>query len=197
MNHRYRFWNHLSRAGIITAAVTLLSGCLITSPYWNQEFISHTSAIPLQAWTSHAGHPVRVECSQAFHGGLYPPSSGSWSHVANLNPQSPGVLDGGGSHVYSAGSKMVLPASCWRPENTSAGLKYFAAVRMIQYKPKIFGSGYEDVTFSTFDKPGLECLGRENGTDASWYGYIGEGCTNTYSGGSTTEIPFVIFKAKS
>jgi len=189
-------WNRIFKFGMILAVLSLLSGCLITSPYWNQEFSNHTSAIPLQAWTNHTGHPVRVECSQAFHGGLYPSPSGSWSHVTNLYAQSPGVLDPAGTRIYSVGKSMVLPASCWRSENTSAGIRYYAAVRMIQTKPKIFGSGYQDVKFSTFDKTGLECLGRENGKDASWLGYIGEGCTKTYSN-SNTEIPFVIFRAKN
>jgi len=196
MNLSFQLMINLFKLGLGLLTVSFLSGCLITSPYWNQEFSNHSSAIPLQAWTNHNGHPVRVECSKAFHGGLYPPSSGSWSHVTNLYPQNPGVLDPSGTRVYSAGAKMVLPASCWRAETTSAGLRYFAAVRMIQTKPKVFGSGLEDVTFSTFDKTGLECLGREIGKDASWFGYAGEGCAKTYSG-STTEIPFVIFRAKN
>lgn len=186
----------LLKLTIVSAAVSLLSGCLITSPFWNQEFNNHNQAIPIQAWTTHTGHSLKVECSQAFHGGLYPWGSPSWSYVTTLNAQLPGALDSDGTRAYSVGTNMVLPSNCWRAENTSAGLRYYAAIRVIQVQPKIFSAGTQNVTFKTFDKTGLECLGRENGKDASWYGHAGQGCTKTYSE-SSTEIPYVIFKAKN
>jgi hypothetical protein len=187
----------LGKVSAMITAVSALSGCLITTPYWNQEFSSHSSAIPIQVWTHHSPTTVRVQCTQAFHGGLYPAfEEPVWQNLTNLTPQLPGVLDGDGARVYSAGTTIVIPESCWHSEVTSSGLRYYTAVRVIQQQPKIFGSGTQDVTFNTFDKTGLECLGRENGKAASWFGYINKNCVETYSG-SSTPIPYVIFRAKS
>ncbi len=165
-------------------AILSLSGCLLTSPYWNQEFSSHTNQIPLQAWTTDTSHSVTFECSPAYHGGLYPYWGPTWSTVTTVSPDLPGVLDSAGSRVYSAAYKGVLPESCWRqdPGNNI----WYAAIRAVQ-------DGDE---FSTFDKVGLECLGRENGKAASWFGWIGDGCTKTYSN-SNNNIPYVIFRAQS
>lgn len=173
---------------LIAASATLaLSGCLLTSPYWNQEFDDHTAPVPLQAWTTDKSVPVKFQCAQAFHGGLYPsPGSATWVQIADVNPQGQALLDSEGAKVFGASKLTALPAACWRLDGGN-GL-YYAAVRATQ------GTGSSKVTYKTFSQPGLECLGRENGKAASWFGWINKGCTKTYSN-STTEIPYVIFRA--
>lgn len=174
-----------TKIGAAALVLTSLSGCLITSPYWNQEFSSHTGQIPLQAWTTVSNKTVTFECSQAYHGGLYPPfSPPTWNTVINVSPDQPGVLDPNGARIYSAAHKGVLPASCWYQDPGNS--LWYAAVRAVQ-------DGSE---FKTVDKVGLECVGEENGKAASWFGWFGKGCSKTYSG-SSTEIPFVIFRATS
>ena len=88
--------------------------------------------------------------------------------------------------IYSAGIKTALPASCWRQD--PANSVWYSAVRATQ------GSGSSITEYKTFNKTGLECLGREIGKATSWVGWIGKGCEATYSG-STTAIPYVIFRA--
>lgn len=176
-----------SRALKVTVAAGVLfglSGCLLTTPYWNQVFNSHNDQIPIQAWTTNSSDAVTFECSQAFHGGLYPYWGPTWHHVATVNPDLPGSLDTYGARVYSASWKAQLPSQCWR-QDPGNGI-WYAAVRALQ-------DGDE---YSTFDLSGLECLGRENGAAGSWVGWIGDGCTKTYSN-SNNDIPFVIFRADS
>ena len=177
------------------ATVLMLSGCLIESPYWGQEFNSHADKIPLQAWTDRASQPVRLECSKASHGGLHPFPSGSWMSVRSLTPQQPGVLDPNGQRIYSVGKKIRLPSNCWRAETTSSGLRYHTAIRMIQSKPKLSGTGFEDTSYYVLDKKCLECVGRENGKARSWFGYIVAGCTLRFRN-STTQVPNVQIIAK-
>ncbi len=165
-------------------AMLSLSGCLLTSPYWNQEFSSHTNQIPLQAWTTSSTQAVTFECSPAYHGGLYPYWGPTWSAVTTVSPDLPGALDNAGSRIYSVSYKAVLPGSCWR-QDPGNGI-WYAAIRAVQ-------NGNE---YNTFDITGLECLGRENGKAASWFGWIGDGCTKTYSN-SNNNIPYVIFRAQS
>ncbi len=168
----------------VGAVMLSLSGCLLTSPYWNQEFTSHTNQIPLQAWTTKSGDAVTFECAQAYHGGLYPYWGPTWNTVTTVNPDLPGALDNQGSRIYSVSYKGVLPASCWRQDPANG--VWYSAIRAVQD-----GSEY-----NTFDLTGLECLGRENGKAASWFGWIGDGCTKTYSN-SNNNIPYVIFRAQS
>lgn len=168
----------------IFAVLLSLSGCLLTSPYWNQEFSSHTAQIPLQAWTTDSSEDITFECSPAYHGGLYPYWGPVWSEVITITPELPGALDPAGSRIYSAAYKNVLPSNCWRRD--PANNIWYAAIRAVQ-------DGDE---YSTFDKVGLECLGRENGKAASWFGWLSKSCTKTYSN-SSNNIPFVIFRAPS
>lgn len=171
------------------SALIALSGCLLTSPYWNQAFDDHTAPVPLQAWTGDKTKPVKFECAQAYHGGLYPlPSQVNWVQVADVNPQQQPLLDSKGAKIFGASKLTALPAACWRLDGGN-GL-YYSAVRATQ------GTGSSKVAYKTFSKPGLECLGRENGKAASWFGWTNKGCTKTYSD-SSTEIPYVIFRATS
>lgn len=171
-------------AAIISAS---LSGCLLTSPYWNQVFSDHTKPIPMQAWTTDKTKQIKFECAQSFHGGLYPSAgSASWVLVANVGPQSQPLLDSFGSKIYGASKFAPLPAACWRKDPGND--QWYAAVRATQ------GSGASAVSYSTFDKAGLACLGQQNGQATSWFGWITKDCTKTYSG-SSNDIPYVIFRA--
>lgn len=183
-----RFRRNCTKVLGAATAMVALSGCLLTSPYWNQEFDDHTAPIPLQAWTTNKSKPVKFECAQAFHGGLYPSAgSAAWVLIANVNPQTQPLLDPEGAKVFGASKFTALPQACWRLE--SNGL-YYAAVRATQ------GTGSDKVSYSTFSKVGLECLGRENGKAASWFGWLTKNCATTYSN-SSTQIPYVIFRATS
>lgn len=168
------------------AALLSLNGCLLTSPFWNQEFADHTLPIPIQAFTADKSIQVKFECATAFHGGLYPSEvSADWVLVGNVTPQSQPLLDPLGGKIYGASKSGALPAACWRkdPGNDI----WYAAVRATQ------GSGGSLLKYRTFNKAGLECLGRENGQATSWFGW-GPDCIQNYSG-STTFIPYVIFRS--
>ena len=173
----------------VTAALLTLNGCLLTSPYWNQQFSSHTAVVPLQAWTTDKTKQVKFECAKAFHGGLYPSAgTASWVHISTVGPQQQSLKDSFGAKVYGAGKKTALPASCWRQDPGNS--VWYAAVRATQ------ASTSGTVSYQNFNKAGLECLGQKNGKATSWFGWIGKGCVATYSG-STTPIPYVIFRAPS
>lgn len=175
----------LAKLSSLLILSTILSGCLLTSPFWNQKFSNHNSPIPLQAWTTSTTGTVTFECSQAYHGGLYPWGGPHiWTTVANVIPAQPGSLDSSSSRIYSASFYGNLPSTCWRYD--SANSIWYSAVRAKQ----------GETVYKTFDNTGLECLGRENGKAASWFGWIGKGCTETYFN-SSTEIPYVIFHAES
>ncbi len=173
----------------VSTALLALNGCLLTSPYWNQQFSDHTAAIPLQAWTTERNKAVKFECAKAYHGGLYPFGGPvNWISVATINSQGQALNDPLGGKIYGAGLKTTLPANCWRQDPGNS--VWYAAVRAKHV------SGSRTISYQTFDKTGLECLGRENGKATSWFGWINKGCTKTYSGSSTT-IPYVIFRATS
>jgi len=178
------------RNSIALGIAVLCSGC-VTTPYWNQEFADHTAAIPIQAWTPNGTAPVKIECSQAFHGGLYPWSTGgNWQHVTDIDPSlSTASYDSKGSAIYSAGIKMVLPSYCWRSENTSAGIRWYSAIRAS------YLDGSTTRKFYTFDDDGLACLGREMGEDRTISGWLNAGCFKQYSSG--TAVNYVIFRARS
>lgn len=162
-----------------------LSGCLLTSPFWNQEFSTHTEAIPLQAFATSTANPVKFECAKAAHFGLYPSAdTASWVTVANVPPSTSGSYDPLGNRIYSAGIKTALPTSCWRQD--PANSIWYAAIRATQ----LTTSG-STTQYQTFNKSGLECLGREIGKATSWVGWISKNCVATYSG-SSTSIPYVI-----
>jgi len=173
----------------VATAVASMSGCLMTSPYWNQEFSSHTDVVPLQAWTTNKNFAVKYECATAYHGGLYPPfGSVVWVQIDTVNPQQQSLKDSFGAKVYGAGIKRVLPASCWRLDPTYS--TWYTSVRATQTT----NSGV--TTYKNFDKAGLECLGTEVGKATSWFAWLNKGCVKTYSG-SSTSVPYVIFSATS
>lgn len=175
-------------AGVATA-VASLNGCLMTSPYWNQELSSHTDEVPLQSWTTNKNFIVKYECAKAYHGGLYPsPGSAVWVQIDTVNPTQQSLKDSFGAKVYGAGIKRVLPASCWRQD--PANSVWYTSVRATQTT----NSG--TTTYKNFDKTGLECLGTEVGKATSWFAWLNKGCVKTYSG-SSTSVPYVIFRAAS
>lgn len=187
--------NPLKKSAVVAlriAALTsmpALSGCLLTSPFWNQQFSSHTAAVPMQTFTTANTAPVKFECAQAGHYGLYPlPGSETWISVANVSPSTNPSYDPLGNVVYSAGITTTLPASCWRQD--PANSIWYTAIRASQVV------GGNTTEFKTFKKSGLECLGKEIGKATSWYAWFGKGCTATYSG-SSTEIPYVIIYSAS
>jgi hypothetical protein len=158
--------------GLAAATLVMLNGCLLTSPYWNQEFDDHTKAISLQAFTTNKTVAVKFECAKAYHGGLYPSTAtATWVLVANVNPQGQALLDPTSGKVHGAGKYTTLPASCWRfdPGNSL----WYAAVRATQ-NAAVMNTNQK--YFYTFNKTGLECVGRENGKAASWFGWYGKGC---------------------
>ena len=178
----------LGVAGVAGAAA-LLSGCLLSSPTWNQSFASHTDAIPLTAFTISNTNAVNFECSPAYHGGLYPPfGTPTWTGVASVTPTG-GALDSDGVKLYAASGNHVLPSACWRQD--PANNVWYAAVRARQT-----GSGAPTAGFYTVDAAGLNCVTDWVGSSGSWLGWLGKGCQKTYSG-SSTAIPFVIIHASA
>ncbi|MEN8131907.1 MAG: hypothetical protein ABFS45_17345 [Pseudomonadota bacterium] len=177
------------------AAVALtLNGCLLTSPYWNQVFANHTAKVPIQAFTQNKSKQVKFECAKANHGGLYPPDApAKWVLVEKVSPQGQALLDPRGQKVYGASTSTTLPAECWRHDGLTD--QWYAAIRATQVSGEGDSVG-SLVKFKTFNKIGLECLGRENGKNTSWGGWIGKGCTKTYSN-SNSNIPYVIFRAEA
>ncbi|NHZ69758.1 MAG: hypothetical protein GWP20_00800, partial [Thermotogales bacterium] len=150
--------NAIRVLGAVTALGTL-SGCLLTSPYWNQEYPSHTAKIPLQTWTIDKTKKVKFECAKAAHFGLYPSTAGaSWVVVAKVKPQKQPALDPLGGKIFGARKKTALPASCWRQD--PANSVWYSAVRATQ------GSGTKKVVYQVFDKAGLECLNTWQGSSA-------------------------------
>lgn len=168
-------------------ALVILSGCM-TSPYWNQEFEDRTELIPLQSFTTDKTKVVKFECAKAFHGGLYPDNgSAVWVLIDTVMPTQQSLKDSFGSKIYGAGIKRVLPDSCWRLDGANS--VWYSSVRATQ------GTGSNLQKFSTFDREGLECLGRENGKATRHTGYLSKGCVKTYSN-SNEGIPYVIFREK-
>lgn len=158
--------------GLTAGAALLLNGCLLTSPHWNQEFDDHTDAIPMQAFTTNKSVPVKFQCAQAGHGGLYPsPATASWVHVATVNPQSQPLRDSNNGRIYGASKYKTLPSACWRQD--PANSVWYAALRATQ-NTTVLGTDQE--YFHTFTKSGLECLGRENGKAASWFAWFSQDC---------------------
>lgn len=177
-----------AKASLSAIALAGLSGCLLTSPYWNQEFEDRTDLIPLQAWTNDKDKDIVFECTKAFHGGLYPSAgTADWVHIVTSTPQEQSLKDSFGNKVYGSGKKRVLPESCWRQEPGN-GLWYSA----VRARPE--GSSAEDA-FNVFNKTGLKCLGEETGAAASWYGWLNKGCELANSAGD--KATYVIFRAKS
>lgn len=106
-------------------AVAVLAGCRITSPDFDQTFASRSSSVPMKATVTHQLHPVKFECHQAFHGGLYPAfesETAGWVAVTSVNATPSG-------EYYSASASAVLPSSCWHQDYTGV---WYSAVRARQ-----------------------------------------------------------------
>ncbi len=170
---------------LMAAIVFVASGCVVTSPHWDYEPASTSAAIPFQAWATSNSSAVLVECADdtSAHGW---PSDGEASYIfaANLWPSSSASLDPGGSPVYSASGKHALPSTCWKRFNDYGFWQ--ANLRLSQV---IDG---EKRIFSSFDKPGLECLGREVGKARQWFGFLNK-CEKRYLG-STDMIPYIVLR---
>ena len=180
----------LGAVGGVLAATSLLSGCLLSSPMWNQSFANHNNAVPLTAWTISDDNPVVFECTAAYHGGLYPPfDPPTWVHVAQATPTG-GALDSKGVALYSASGNHVLPSpSCWRQD--PANNVWYTAVRARQA-----GAAGPTDGFFVVDAAGLACVGDWVGQSASWLGWLGKSCHKTYAN-STTAIPYAIIHASA
>jgi hypothetical protein len=174
-------------ATLALAAVTLtLTGCVFDSPYWAQTFDNTTSVVPIQTWTTDKTRDVKIECSQAYHGGLQPAfGPEDWHFVTNLTPSQSASYDPMGAMVYSAGKTMALPASCWYADTAYSPPKYMTALKASQ----LTASGTTTV-YRVFDSAGLECLGREIGKGKSWFAWLSKNCALNYSG-SSTALPWV------
>ena len=170
----------------ILGAMTLgLSGCLI-SPYYAQTFTSKSNNIPITLFTFDKDHPVTIECARASaHGGPFDGDS-SYQPVTTIMPASQGMRDANGATVYSASTQQVLPASCWRYYDYPDNFDYITVLRVKQN-----GS---DSNIYTFDKAGLECLGKWNGQAASWTGWLSHSCNKKYLG-TTNPIRTVFIRA--
>ena len=169
MNKRtptYMSFNAHVLVTIMFLSILALSGCVLTSPYWNQNLDSHTSAVPLQAWAKDKTTPIVFECAKAYHGGLYPYGGPVvWNPVTTVNITGPGSLDPFSHIFYSASHLSKLPTSCWNLDHGND--IWYTAVRAKQ----------GDDVYDTFDKDGLKCLGTEMGKDASVLGFLEAGCT--------------------
>jgi hypothetical protein len=189
MNLHTRTTRRLAAVAVAGAVPVLASGCLLTSPVWNQSFASHTNAVPITAWTTTNTNPVKFECSPAYHGGLHPAfGAPTWTSVASVTPTG-GALDGDGIKAYSASGSYVLPSACWRQD--PANSVWYAAVRARQT-----GAAGPAGGFFTVDAAGLGCVAESIGDSGSWVSWLGDGCHKTYSG-SSTAIPFTIIHASS
>ena len=183
----------VARLSALTMLAASLSGCIITSPFWNQEFAARADPVPLQAFTTNKTLTVKFECSQAYHGGLYPAfGPETWVNVTSVMPSQQALLDPKGGKVYGAGTSIVLPAACWHAEETQSGLRYRSAIRASQTAAN---GGVSKFIF-TYDNAGLGCLGQANGNAANWFSTGVSNCAEKYSN-TGNAIPFVIFSALS
>lgn len=182
-------WTTMARLGVVAGTVAVVSGCLMTSPYWDQEFSTRASPVPIQVYATDNSKPVRFDCAPATNGNLYPTEAdASWMFIADVVPQPEPSLDSYGAKVYGASLSTVLPAACWRydPEFQY----WYVGVRATQ------SSASSQISYKTFTRAGLECLGRENGKAASWFGWMNKGC-NAIKPGSLRDWPYAIIRAKT
>lgn len=166
-------------------------GCAVTSPHWGYVPASTEAPIPVQAWTAHTGAPVVVECATdtTAHGSPYPDES-AYIVAASLPVSGAENLDAEGAAMHTASGMVSFPSDCW---------EYFGSydfwqlnLRVSQIQPASEGGTTKRI-FSSFDVAGLECLGRENGAAASWFGFLGKGCEKTYLG-QTNQIPYIVLR---
>ena len=180
------FRGRVARALLASTVTLAFGGCVFDSPYWAQTFATTTTAIPIQTWTTDKTRTVKIECSKAYHGGLYPfGGPETWTLVTNITPSANASYDPMNGTIYSAGKSMVLPAACWNADGAYSPPLYMTALRATQ----LTASGSTQ-TYFVFDSAGLECLGRENGKGKSWFSWVSQNCHMTYSG-STTQLPYV------
>lgn len=160
-----------------------LTGC-ITSPFYGQQMQSRFDPVPFTFWTFDKNNSVTVECAQASaHGNAY----GSYQPVDTVWPGNKGQLDPKGLMVYDASKNLNIPSSCWRYYNLGGGTNWITVLRVKQ-------NGSDGAVY-TFDKAGLECLGKWNGNKASWTGWLAYGCNKKYSNTGGT-IRTVFLKSK-
>lgn len=171
-------------------AAMALSGCVVTSPYWDYVPASTSAPIPFQAWTTSNAAPVIVECATATtgHGN---PADGEASYIvaASMPVSASASLDAQGVGMYSASANVALPSDCW---------DYFGSYDFWQANVRIsqtaaWSGEVRKVVFSSFDLTGLECLGRENGKRASWFGFLNQGCEKNFLG-TSTKIPYIVMR---
>jgi hypothetical protein len=170
---------------VVSMSSVFAGGCAISSPHWDYVPESISAPIPFQAWATSSANPVVLECANdtSAHGW---PTAGdaSYVHVTNLSLSSAPSLDPAGSAVYSASAKVALPAQCW---------KYFGDYDFWQANVRIWQLNNGSKTmFTSFDEPGLECLGREIGKARSWLGFFDK-CEKRYLN-SDDKIPYIVLR---
>lgn len=172
----------------VTVPIVLLglSGC-ITAPFYGQQMNSRTTQVPFTFWTFNKTGSVTVECAKASaHGGPYN-GPDSYQLIKTISPNIKGALDSFKSEVFNASTKLDIPNSCWRYYSYPDGTNYITVLRVKQA-----GS---DSSVYTFDKAGLECMGKWNGKSASWTAWLSHSCQKRYSNTGNT-IKTVFLKAK-
>lgn len=175
------------KASLAAIAISSLSACLI-SPYYGQKFSSRSSEIPFTVYTADKSKPITIECAKASaHGGPYN-GDGSFQSVATVWPATQGMLDPSGNKIYSASTETALPADCYRYFNYPDDYDYITVVRVLQ--------GGSSNAIYTFDKAGLECLGKLIGEGVNWFHWLNKGCHKVYSNTGST-IRTVFLKAKA
>jgi hypothetical protein len=180
--HLRHIWTTAIGLGAIAAAA---QGCAISSPHWDYVPASTSAPIPFQAWATSQTNPVVVECADDTNAHGWPTDGeASYVFVANLTPSATASLDPGGSRVYSASGSHALPSTCW---------KYFGDYDFWQANLRLSQvvDGSKRI-FSSFDKPGLECLGREVGKARQWLGFFDK-CEKRYLG-SSDKIPYIVLR---
>lgn len=164
-----RFTRGVRQLAGIAASVFVISGC-VTAPFHNQTFDSVQDPVPFQAWTPNSRDSVRVECATRWQANS--PDT-RWQHVRTLYPdRNEPNYDTFGAALYGVSMRQTLPRSCWvysRSEN-----KYHTQLRVTQ----------DGRTFHSFDREGLECLGRENGANGSISGYLDVDCQRQHASGA-------------
>ncbi len=183
-----RYKKGLKKMSLLLAPALLLglSGC-ITSPFYGQQMNSRFDQVPFTFWTFNKTNSVTVECAKASaHGGPYN-GNGSYQPVATVWPTSKGQLDANGLEVFDASKKLDIPSACWRAYALGGGTNWITVLRVKQ-------DGSDDGVY-TFDKAGLECLGKWNGKSASWTAWLSRSCNKKYSN-TGGDIRTVFLKSK-
>ncbi|NOX43696.1 MAG: hypothetical protein GXP19_08215 [Gammaproteobacteria bacterium] len=153
------------------ALVLGLTGC-ITSPFYGQQMKSRFDPVPFTFWTFDKTKSVTVECAKASaHGGPYN-GNGSYQPVETIWPTNKGQLDSFGSMVYDASKNVDIPSACWRNYDLGGGTNWITVLRVKQ-------NGSDNGVY-TFDKAGLECMGKWNGKNASWTSWLSHNCNKKY-----------------